>query len=207
MKTRDRRIGRPQARPRLRAAAGDALELVTAGGTQMNIEIGAIDGVDFRVAIDSPVPCPWARCSPGGCTTGRKRRTCTFIALDAGGSRRREVLAVRLGDADRIATERSSERRASACPAFLARGVERHLRGVTVDASEVGIAVQLVAAMRPSAHARRHAGRLGTGSVASVASCAVARGRRGRPCSASRSPNISPEDRARFVQRSAPPDA
>ena len=37
---------------------GDALELVAAGGAQVDVEIQRIDGVDFRVRIDSAVPLP-----------------------------------------------------------------------------------------------------------------------------------------------------
>ena len=187
---------------------GDALELVAAGGAQLDVEIERIDGVDFRVHIDSPVPLPVGSLLAGRVHDGAEAWFCTFIALDAaedpeGG----QVLAVRLGDADRIATERWSERRALGCPALLRReGSNDVLRGVTVDASAVGIAVQLrggdatVGTMLGVTLAG-----LGGGPSRSAASCAGVRGRARAACWASRSPTSRPRTARGSCVRSVPP--
>ena len=189
---------------------GDALELVAAGGAQVDVEIQRIDGVDFRVRIDSAVPLPVGSLLAGRVHDGAEAWFCTFIALDGeadpdGG----QVMAVRLGDADRIATERWSERRALGCPALMRReGSNDVLRGVTVDASAVGVAVQLrggdatVGTMLGVTLAG-----LGSGSVAFRG---LVRRRswtsEGRLLGVEIA-DISPDDRARLVRALGPADA
>jgi hypothetical protein len=124
---------------------GDTLELVAAGGAQVDVAIEQIDGVDFRVRVGADVALPVGSLLAGRVHDGADAWFCTFIALDAvelpeGG----QVVATRLGDADRIATERWSERRTLGCPAMLRREDDGTvLRGVTVDGSAVGVAVLL----------------------------------------------------------------
>ena len=183
---------------------GDALELVAAGGAQLDVEIERIDGVDFRVHIDSPVPLPVGSLLAGRVHDGAEAWFCTFIALDAA-----EIpTAARCspcGSATPTASRPSAGASAApsaARPCCAARASSDVLRGVTVDASAVGIAVQLPRRRRDRS-APCSASRWPVSAAAaspSAASCAGARGRARAACSGVEIADISPEDRARLVR-------
>jgi hypothetical protein len=125
---------------------GDLLELAASAGALVTIEIERIDGVDFRARIADAVELPVGSLLAARVHDGVTAWYCTFIALDAAiGPDGALVAELRLGDADRITSERWSERLPLACPAILRRegGGGEVLRGVAVDGSGVGVAVLL----------------------------------------------------------------
>jgi hypothetical protein len=124
---------------------GDRMQLGAGGGALVDVEILDVDGVDFQARVDAVLPLPVGSLLSGRLYDGVDAWYCTFITLDGterwDGSR---SLSLRLGDADRIASERWSERRRLSCPALVRREADGVvLRGSAVDASAVGIAVRL----------------------------------------------------------------
>jgi hypothetical protein len=125
--------------------AGDSLELAAAAGALVTGEIERIDGVDFCVRLPGTAALSVGSLLAARVHDGVTAWFCTFIALDASVDADGACVAeLRLGDADRITSERWSERRPLECPALLRReDTGAVVRGVAVDGSATGIAVLL----------------------------------------------------------------
>jgi len=123
--------------------AGDGLELAAAAGAMVTGEIERIDGVDFCVRLRDTAALPVGSLLAARVHDGVTAWFCTFIALDAAVDGDGSCLAeLRLGDADRVTSERWSERRPLECPALLRReDTGAVVRGVAVDGSAIGVAV------------------------------------------------------------------